>query len=92
MKMELKVVKNAFKYVSIALAILIMITQFYLITTEISNKELIIPSAFSKDIPELNYCKVSNMAKITEIAVKSVMAFVAGCLLSEKKFIRFGVL
>lgn len=92
MKMDLRVVKNAFKYVSIALAILIMTIQFYLITTEINKKDLSVPAAFSKEVPKINYCEESNMIKVTELAVKSVMAFVAGCLFSEKKFIRFGVI
>ena len=92
MKMELRVVKNAFKYVTIALAILIMIIQFCLITTEITKTDLSVSSAFSIDIPKMNYCEESNMTKISDLAIKSVMAFVAGCLFSEKKFIRFGVL
>lgn len=92
MKMELRVVKNAFKFVTIALAILIMIIQFYLIASEITKTETSVTPAFTKDIPKMNYCEESNMTKISELAVKSVMAFIAGCLFSEKKFIRFGVI
>ena len=90
--MELRNVKNALKYITIALAILIMTIQFYLITTEITKKDLSVSVAFSKDIPKMNYCEESNMTKLSDLAFKSVMAFVAGCLFSEKKFIRFGVL
>jgi len=92
MKMELRVVKNAFKYVTIAFAILIMTIQLYLITTEISKNDLSMHSSFPKDIPNINYCEQSNMNSVSDLAVKSTIAFVAGCLFSEKKFIRFGVI
>jgi hypothetical protein len=92
MKIEIKFVKNALKYVTIALGIMIMIIQFYFISFEFNKKNLSNVPVDLKETSKPEYCEDSSLNKITDLAIKSVMAFVGGCLFSEKKFIRFGVI
>ena len=92
MKIEINLVKNAFKYVSFALGILIMTIQFYFIALEFNKKDLNNVPVDLKETSKPEYCEESGINKITELAIKTVMAFVAGCLISEKKFIRFGII
>lgn len=92
MKIEIKIVKNAFKYVTIALGILIMLVQFYYISQEFNKKDSGLAPIVIKETTKNEYCQESSMGRVTDLAVKSIMAFVAGCLFSEKKFIRAGVI
>jgi hypothetical protein len=92
MKVEIKIVKNAFKYVTIALGILIMISLFHHIFQEYNKQDSGLIHIALKETTNNEYCHESSMIRITDLAVKSIMAFVAGCLFSEKKFIRAGVI
>lgn len=92
MKIELKNVKNAFKYVSIALAIIIMVIQFYCISSEFNVKIHNLEPIVIKETSKLEYCEESGVNKFTDLAFKSIMAFFAGCLFSERKFIRVGII
>jgi len=92
MKLYIPGVKNALKYVTFAIAILIMIIQFYFISVEITNQELSLESLAIKENSKNEYCQESGLTKLRDLIFKSVMAFFAGCLLSEKKFIRIGII
>jgi len=92
MKIEVKNVKNAFKYISIALGILIMIILFYFTVLEFTNKELNLLPVVLNETSNSEFCQDSEFHKFTNLAAKSIMAFLFGCLLSEKKFIKFGII
>ena len=50
----------------------------------IENKEINSENCTKEEINQFNY--------LPDLIAKSIMAFLAGCILSEKKFFRFGII
>lgn len=106
MVFDRKCIKSSLKYASIVLGFIIMTGVFYLSITEVTQKELItinnpsskilntnIVEEFSIDTNPEN-CNEENLQYqyIPDLIVKSALAFLAGCIISEKKFFRFGII
>ena len=92
-KMNKSLLKNYLKYFTYALAIILLIIQ---ITTLFTEDEKSLNKNNNKNIFENStkeeYCQRKNSAKYLEYLAKCAMAFFSGCLLSESRFLRTGVI
>ena len=86
--------KYYLKYLTYALALLIMIIQLSIIF--FGNKQFEEKSMESKNFYTFStkeeYCERKNSAKYVEYLAKCFLAFFSGCLISESRFLRFGVI
>ena len=87
-------IKYYLKYSIYSLAIIILIIQVFTLFFEdeqingekFSNKNIL------KFTTKAEYCERKNSTKYAEYLAKCFLAFISGCLISESKFLRFGVL
>ena len=91
--MNKSLIKYYLKYTTYALAMLILTIQVLIIFSEDTkfqdknfNKNLFDTSSSSE------YCLRKNKTKYAEYLAKCFMAFFSGCLLSEMRFLRTGVI
>jgi hypothetical protein len=79
--------------IKIALSLIIMILLFYIILIE---QPLIKEKIYSKNlldsITKTKYCEEAKTLKYLEVMFKCFLAFFSGCLLSEIKFLKTGVI
>jgi hypothetical protein len=80
------------KFSIYALAIIIMITQALTIFFENKNNYNNYDLNFSSFATKEEYCQRKNSGKNIDYIAKCFLAFVSGCLISESKFLRFGVI
>lgn len=86
-----KAIKNSIKLFSIIVAITILVAQAYIIINEssFSNNNSKIPF---DAITKAKYCEDKRLSKYTDALFKCFFAFISGCLLSEIKFLKTGII
>ena len=91
--MNRSLMKSYLKYFTYAIAITLLIIQVISIFTEDENS---LNKNYNKNIFENStkeeYCQRKNSAKYFEYLAKCAMAFFSGCLLSEMRFLKTGVI
>jgi len=92
-KMNRSLMKSYLKYFTYTLAIIILIIQLYTIFSEdekSQNKNL--DKNIFENSSRAEYCERKNKTKYAEYLAKCFMAFFSGCLLSEMRFLRTGII
>lgn len=89
-KMNRSLMKSYLKYLTYTIAVLLLIIQIISIFSEEKNnsKLLIKENILSKS----EYCERINKGKYIEYLAKCFIAFFSGCLLSESRFLRTGII
>ena len=92
-KINRSLMKSYLKYFTITLAMILLIIQVITIFTEdekLQNKNL--NTNIFDNSTRAEFCERKNKAKYAEYLAKCFMAFFSGCLLSEMRFLRTGII
>jgi len=87
-----QVIKTSIVFSSIALAFIVLLAQVYIIMKESPLEKKDSKKIFLDIISKAKYCEERKFNKYTDILVKCALAFVSGCLLSEMKFLKTGII
>lgn len=87
-----RIIKNSVKYTSIILTLTILFAQVYIIINERSfTHDNNIKITF-ESINKAKYCEDKRFTKYYDASLKCFFAFFWGCLLSEMKFLKSGIM
>lgn len=89
-----KLVTKTLNYMKIALALIIMVPLLCIILTEqeFLKEQILNKNHFNSIISKAKYCEEVKTYKYLEVMFKCFLAFFSGCLLSEIKFLKTGVI
>jgi hypothetical protein len=86
-------IKFHLKYTIFLIALMIFLIQIYILLFEEEDyKGISHKSNFLRYSTKEDYCKKKISTKYLEYLGKCFLAFFSGCLISEKKFLRFGAI
>lgn len=87
-----QIIKSSIIFTSIALALTILFTQVYIIINEDSITKLDKKDIFLDALSKAKYCQEKKFNKYTDVLIKCALAFFGGCLISEMKFLKTGII
>lgn len=94
MRINRNIIKISLKLITVVLALVLLLIQVYYIffEEEILFTNKLVHGNTVNNMAEAQYCEEFNKTKYLEILFKCLLAFSSGCLLSEMRFIKTGVL
>lgn len=87
-----QVIKTSIIFSSIALALIVLLAQVYIIMNESPLEKKDSKKIFLDTISKAKYCEDQKFNKYTDVLIKCALAFLSGCLLSEMKFLKSGII
>lgn len=87
-----QVIKTSIIFSSIALALIVLTAQIYIIMNESPLMKKDSKKIFLDIISKAKYCEDQKFNKYTDVLIKCALAFLSGCLLSEMKFLKSGII
>jgi hypothetical protein len=87
-----RLIKSLLIFSAIALTITILLALVYIIMNESPLSKYENKNLFLDSILKAKYCESKKFSKYTEVLIKCGVAFLSGCLLSEMKFLKSGII
>jgi len=87
-----QILKSSIIFTSIALTLTLLFTQLYFIINEDSISNLDKKNIFLDALSKAKYCQEKKFNKYTDVLIKCALAFFTGCLISEMKFLKTGII